>query len=470
MSVADVDNNLIDQLPERQLKLGTSLSEPASSNRSPTISPDEVDLENGGGYLMIRAASFSGEERKKPNQTNSFFNVRNFLPMIPPSLTRQPSVPVFYCAICLENHPVSDCFTSSTCDHLHQYCRESIKTFAESLVNEGGVKIRCPGFGECQGILTEQEIKNLCDEGTWNKYQRFREMKENPNFRECPSCNHPHIGNESSPEITCEQCHQVYCFFHANAHPNILCHQYTREQLKSQMKSYAFIKSNTRNCPTCSTPTEKNGGCNHMTCQHCHANWCWLCGRLMGSDHFDDPINGCLGGQFAPPPPFALWTILPCLRSPYLAWLPRIPALLLVTIALVVALGSCLLGVVLCGLFLPITLPLGALLSCVFDYLSEREVETLVMVPAFFICGLIGSIFCLLLELIWLPVPLALSIVLFPLFLFSRDSSVNDPDRAPVWSYFACVDSELSPFWCYPVATVINGIEAVGDCFRSDDD
>jgi hypothetical protein len=271
IQLTDADNNLIDQLPERQLRLATSISEPANTSRTPPgVSSDEVDLESGGQNRMVRAATFSGQPRSNPNP-NSFFNLRNFLPMIPPTLIRQPSVPVFYCAICLENHPVSNCFTSSTCHHPHQYCQESIKTFAESLINEGAVNIRCPGYGECQGLLTEQEIQDLCDEGVWSKYQRFRDLKGNPNFRECPFCNHPHVGDESHPEITCEECHQVYCFFHANAHPNILCHQYTREQLKSQMKSYAFIKSNTRNCPSCYTPTEKNGGCNHMTCQYCRA-------------------------------------------------------------------------------------------------------------------------------------------------------------------------------------------------------
>jgi hypothetical protein len=187
----------------------------------------------------------------------------------------------------------------------------------------------------------------------------------------------------------------------------------------------------------------------------------------MESNHFDDAINGCIGGQFAPPPPFALWTLLPCLRSPYIAWILRIPTLILVTMSVAVALGSLLLGVACSILFLPITLPLfGCLSAC--DLLNESGFETLLISPGYLVCGLIGSIFFLILELIWLPVPTILSIILFPFFLLTQDST--DPDRPSLCSYFSCmVEGEISPFWCYPVAVVVNGISALLTCFDDDD-
>ena len=40
-----------------------------------------------------------------------------------------------------------------------------------------------------------------------------------------------------------------------------------------------------RNCPGCAVPTEKAGGCNHMTCSRCSQHWCWLCG--FGGDGAD---------------------------------------------------------------------------------------------------------------------------------------------------------------------------------------
>lgn len=36
-------------------------------------------------------------------------------------------------------------------------------------------------------------------------------------------------------------------------------------------------KKNTKSCPKCKAPIEKNSGCMHMTCYKCHHNFCWLC-------------------------------------------------------------------------------------------------------------------------------------------------------------------------------------------------
>ena len=35
--------------------------------------------------------------------------------------------------------------------------------------------------------------------------------------------------------------------------------------------------ANTKICPGCRKPIEKNQGCNHMTCRGCKHEFCWLC-------------------------------------------------------------------------------------------------------------------------------------------------------------------------------------------------
>eukprot|EP00529_Nitzschia_sp_RCC80_P011913 CAMPEP_0113482866 /NCGR_PEP_ID=MMETSP0014_2-20120614/23140_1 /TAXON_ID=2857 /ORGANISM="Nitzschia sp." /LENGTH=575 /DNA_ID=CAMNT_0000376397 /DNA_START=308 /DNA_END=2035 /DNA_ORIENTATION=- /assembly_acc=CAM_ASM_000159 len=44
-----------------------------------------------------------------------------------------------------------------------------------------------------------------------------------------------------------------------------------------------WMKSNTRQCPSCSVPISKIDGCNHMNCSHCQAQFCWACMRLRTS-------------------------------------------------------------------------------------------------------------------------------------------------------------------------------------------
>ena len=41
-----------------------------------------------------------------------------------------------------------------------------------------------------------------------------------------------------------------------------------------------WVQTNTRPCPSCSVPISKAGGCNHVRCSNCGANFCWACMRL----------------------------------------------------------------------------------------------------------------------------------------------------------------------------------------------
>jgi hypothetical protein len=74
----DEDNNLIDQLPEQQIKFGTSVSESAvvdlNSDGNPAttipISPNDINLMSGGQNL-IRSVSFSGDIGDIPKPTST---------------------------------------------------------------------------------------------------------------------------------------------------------------------------------------------------------------------------------------------------------------------------------------------------------------------------------------------------------------------------------------------------------------
>ena len=52
-----------------------------------------------------------------------------------------------------------------------------------------------------------------------------------------------------------------------------------------------LIRDNTRPCPRCMAPVEKNGGCNHMSCR-CGAHFCWTCNQSYERNHINDHYIG----------------------------------------------------------------------------------------------------------------------------------------------------------------------------------
>ena len=38
-----------------------------------------------------------------------------------------------------------------------------------------------------------------------------------------------------------------------------------------------WVAANTKKCPRCQTPIEKDEGCNHMNCRKCRKEFCWIC-------------------------------------------------------------------------------------------------------------------------------------------------------------------------------------------------
>ena len=67
-------------------------------------------------------------------------------------------------------------------------------------------------------------------------------------------------------------------------------------ELESQSQSHS---NPYRKCPHCNVLTERNGGCNHMTCGMCNKHWCWICNQGFNNKH--DTEQHCIdvhGGLF----------------------------------------------------------------------------------------------------------------------------------------------------------------------------
>ena len=402
-------------LPNHTPPLMMSRSEPLPRKDMSSFSSSSLDMPSRT-RCSTNPENFTAKDkthRKHSLLLSAFNTYTGVLPsFLIPTLRRvstggsaTPSVPLFLCAICMENHGVYDSFTLQDCTAQHTFCRESMTMYLSSQISDGVVTtLKCPCYGmdSCDAVFTSLEVQSLVPEKCYQQYTRLLEIKTNPNARECPSCStFTTTGSEENPEITCHECDTLFCYLHNNAHPSLTCQQYIRRTAKSDMRSAATIKATARTCPKCKAPTQKSSGCNHMTCQHCHEDWCWLCGRHMEDNHYEG-LSPCSGQQFGLAPPFALWSFFPCLRWSCFAYINLfLHFLVLFVLGVILFVFAC--------ASLPVSIALCPF-SLLFMYFSSESAGVLIM-PALAAMVCLCSVFLLSLQLIYLPIPILVTLI-----------------------------------------------------------
>jgi ariadne-1 len=83
----------------------------------------------------------------------------------------------------------------------------------------------------------------------------------------------------AAKEVQCE-CGNIFCFkCNQDSHRPCTCDTALKWNMKnkSESENITWMIANTKNCPKCQRPIEKNQGCNHMTCNMCKHEFCWMC-------------------------------------------------------------------------------------------------------------------------------------------------------------------------------------------------
>lgn len=77
--------------------------------------------------------------------------------------------------------------------------------------------------------------------------------------------------------MICEGCGAHSCYKHEVAwHTGQTCKEYDESIKQSDFATADYISRETKGCPGCSIPIEKDGGCDHITCTKCSHEFCWL--------------------------------------------------------------------------------------------------------------------------------------------------------------------------------------------------
>lgn len=238
------------------------------------------------------------------------------------------------CDICFGELEPGNKYTL-TCTH--EYCKECIVYYIEEEIKNARVeKITCPQKS-CDFEFQAEEVKSLIDSSVYYKYQKFlarAKLKGNKDLVTCPIVDCEGVAdlkrqegidasenlivlsaNPSNPRdeqnvilsvneepdkrkkpgrrLVCDKGHP-FCLNCMKAwHGEAACEE------DAEIKDYAtFSGTIVKKCPNCKVWTEKNEGCNHMTCRECNYNWCWLCEKECPSDHYTKRGTPCFGKMF----------------------------------------------------------------------------------------------------------------------------------------------------------------------------
>lgn len=198
----------------------------------------------------------------------------------------------FFCGICLEDY--DDGGVGVGCGHL--FCRMCWETYISVSINDGSgcLMLRCPQ-PKCGAAVGQDLIFCLASDEDKNKYDDYlvRSYVEDgkKTIRWCPSpgcdCAVDYVGlgststsSRTSNEVICH-CSHGFCWnCMEEAHSPVDCETTANwiEKNSSESENTNWILANTKPCPQCRKPIEKNQGCMHMTCKApCKFQFCWLC-------------------------------------------------------------------------------------------------------------------------------------------------------------------------------------------------
>src|SRR3989338_2105310 len=157
------------------------------------------------------------------------------------------------------------------------------------------------GLG-CKNPISDTFLHGILSPEVYQKYlnlmqQRF--VQQSSDIRYCPNNGCNLIVRNPVPSKNCRTgtctCGHSFCFDCELPAPSPASCQMMKtwilsEQWKSDQASTAWILHNTKDCPKCGVPIQKDRGCFLMVCRglNCKHRFCWLCGGDWSThpDHF----------------------------------------------------------------------------------------------------------------------------------------------------------------------------------------
>ena len=264
------------------------------NNDSPHDSLDEDDIENDSlvdSLLLIRNSNINSNSNRFRAYEDTYKNS-----LVKNKKNLEENKGGIECGICGEVI-ISSYKVMLKCRHY--FCIDCwIDYLTEKITNANVSKILCMQHG-CSTILEEKFIKKILagNQDLIDKYDKFSQRKkmleQSDKIRFCPipDCEGYAEKKGKNKNVKCNFGHE-FCFqCGGKPHGKKKCEDIMDKEFEEWRK-----KRIVKRCPSCRMWTEKNEGCNHMTCVECKFQWCWLCQKPYNSNHFSQ--GSCNGLQF----------------------------------------------------------------------------------------------------------------------------------------------------------------------------
>ncbi|CAG7900203.1 unnamed protein product [Brassica rapa] len=189
------------------------------------------------------------------------------------------------CGICFEAFPPEE-ILSVACGH--PFCCTCWTGYISTTINGGPgcLMLKCPE-PSCPAAVGQDMFEKLASKEDKEKYYRYfirSYVEDNRKMKWCPApgCEHAidFAAGTGSYDVSC-LCSHSFCWnCTEEAHRPVDCEtvaQWIRKN-SAESENMNWILANSKPCPKCKRPIEKNHGCMHMTCTPpCKYEFCWLC-------------------------------------------------------------------------------------------------------------------------------------------------------------------------------------------------
>ncbi|CAJ2679045.1 unnamed protein product [Trifolium pratense] len=211
--------------------------------------------------------------------------VRKAVGLLDEPVVQHPNARELTCGICFENYPRSG-IEMASCGH--PYCFSCWEGYISTSINDGPgcLMLRCPE-PSCGAAIGQDMIDLLASNEDKQKYGRYllrSYIEDNKKSKWCPApgCEYAVTfdAGGANYDVSC-LCSYSFCWnCTEEAHRPVDCGTVVKWIMKNSAESenMNWILANSKPCPKCKRPIEKNQGCMHITCTPpCKFEFCWLC-------------------------------------------------------------------------------------------------------------------------------------------------------------------------------------------------